>query len=209
MLGYKSKTQSKTQSKKNLKSSNKAKNGGRRRKQTMKKVRRGKKVMRGGALSKTYKLNPDNGMTLPKEIGELIKAGKNNTDKLEFELLSMPMEKSKQATFNRLYEEIVPVSLRTVNSNGDKVDQMLKVIINHLSSDFIDPTDKIDLPKLDQSKAVSPSEMFASNQYRNSTQEVLRGDMPKVVTEGLDTGFNKGEIPRGVMSGAFGYEPTH
>ena len=45
MPGYKSKTQSK----KNLKSSNKAKNGGRRRKQTMKKVRRGRKVMRGGA----------------------------------------------------------------------------------------------------------------------------------------------------------------
>jgi hypothetical protein len=44
MPGYKSKTQSK----KNLKSSNKAKNGGRRRKQTMKKVRRGRKVMRGG-----------------------------------------------------------------------------------------------------------------------------------------------------------------
>jgi len=45
MPGYKSKTQSK----KNLKSSNKAKNGGRRRKQTMKKVRRGRKVMRGGS----------------------------------------------------------------------------------------------------------------------------------------------------------------
>lgn len=45
MPGYKSKTHSK----KNLKSSNKAKNGGRRRKQTMKKVRRGRKVMRGGA----------------------------------------------------------------------------------------------------------------------------------------------------------------
>ena len=45
MPGYKSKTQSK----KILKSSNKAKNGGRRRKQTMKKVRRGRKVMRGGS----------------------------------------------------------------------------------------------------------------------------------------------------------------
>jgi hypothetical protein len=56
MPGYKSKTQSKTQSKKNLKSSNKAKNGGRRRKQTMKKVRRGRKVMRGGADTVRYDL---------------------------------------------------------------------------------------------------------------------------------------------------------
>lgn len=47
MPGYKSKTHSK----KNLKISNKAKNGGRRRKQTMKKVRRGRKVMRGGEPS--------------------------------------------------------------------------------------------------------------------------------------------------------------
>ena len=45
MPGYKSKTQSK----KNLKSSNTAKNGGRRRKHTMRKVRRGRKVMRGGS----------------------------------------------------------------------------------------------------------------------------------------------------------------
>ena len=61
MPGYKSKTQSK----KNLKSSNKAKNGGRRRKQTMKKVRRGRKVMRGGGPSQKY-------LTLP-EIFALLK----------------------------------------------------------------------------------------------------------------------------------------
>lgn len=53
MPGYKSKTQSK----KNLKSSNKAKTGGRRRKQTMKKVRRGRKVMRGGVTQYVTKLS--------------------------------------------------------------------------------------------------------------------------------------------------------
>ena len=78
------------------------------------------------------------------------------------------MAKSTEATFDSLYEAIVPEGLRTVNSNSKKVDQMLKVIIKHLSSDFIEPKDKIDLPKMDQSKAVSPSDMFASNLYRNS-----------------------------------------
>jgi hypothetical protein len=171
----------------------------------MKKVRRGRKVMRGGGLSKTYKLNPDDGMMLPKEIGELIKAGKNNTDMLEFELLDMAITNKKKAKFDLLYEAIIPVSLRTVNSNSDKVNQMLKVIIKHLSSDFIDPEDKIDLPKLDQSKAVSPSDMFASNLYRNSPPQLeLRGDMPELVTKGLDTGFEKGTIPRSNMSEAFG-----
>ena len=198
MPGYKSKTHSK----KNLKSSNKAKNGGRRRKQTMKKVRRGRKVMRGGGLTKTYSLNTDDGMMLPAKIGELIKAGKNNTDKLEFELLSMPMAKSTEATFDSLYAKIVPEGLRTVNSNSEKVDQMLKVIIKHLSSDFIEPKDKIDLPKLDQSKAVSPSDMFAT-QYRNPpNSKELRGDIS--VPENLYTGFEKGTIPRSDVSEVFG-----
>ena len=197
MPGYKSKTQSK----KNLKSSNKAKNGGRRRKQTMKKVRRGRKVMRGG-ISKKYSLTPDHGMVLPSKIRELIKAGKNNTDMLEYELVIMAATNSTKAEFDLLYEAIVPVSLRTVNNNSEKIDQMLKVIIRHLSSDVIESKDKIDLPKMDQSKAVSPSEMFAT-QYRNSpNSKELRGDMPEVVTKGLDTGFNKGEIPRGVVFGS-------
>ena len=139
-------------------------------------------------------------MMLPKEIGELIKAGKNNTDMLEFELLNMAITNTKKATFDSLYAKIVPEGLRTVNSNSEKVDQMLKVIIKRLSSDFIDLKDMIDLPKLDQSKAVSPSDMFAT-QYRNSpNSKELRGDMPELVTKGLDTGFKKGEIPRGVMS---------
>ena len=75
MPGYKSKTHSK----KNLKSSNKAKNGGRRRKQTMKKVRRGRKVMRGGdpmpklTLDEIFdllKINPDELVEFKKVISD-------------------------------------------------------------------------------------------------------------------------------------------
>ena len=142
---------------------------------------------------------------LPKEIGELIKAGKNNTDLLKGELLNMAITKSTKDKFDLLYEAIIPEGLRTVNSNIEKVDQMLKVIIKHLSSDLIDSKDKIDLPTFDQSKAVSPSDMFPT-QYRNSSSRPeLRGVMSEVLSEGLDTGFNTGETPRSAMSEAFGY----
>ena len=138
-------------------------------------------------------------MVLPAKIRELIKAGKNNTDMLEYELVIMAATNSTKAEFDLLYEAIVPVSLRTVNNNSEKIDQMLKVIIRHLSSDVIESKDKIDLPK---SKAVSPSDIFAT-QYRNSpNSKELRGEMPEVVAKGLDTGFNKGEIPRGVVFGS-------
>jgi hypothetical protein len=145
---------------------------------------------------------------LPKEIRELIKAGKNNTDLLEGELLNMAMTNSTKDKFDLLYEAIIPEGLRTVNSNSEKVDQMLKVIIKRLSPDFIESKDMIDLPKLDQSKAVSPSDMFAT-QYRNSpSRPELREVMSEVLSEGLDTGFNKGETPRQAMSEAFGYNST-
>ena len=193
------------------KSQSQSKNGGRRRKHTMRKLRRMKKsrkVMRGGELSKKYTLSPDQGMMLPKEIGELIKAGKNNTDLLKGVLLNMAMTNSTKDKFDLLYKEIVPEGLRNVNSNSEKVDQMLKVIIKHLSSDLIESKDKIDLPTFDQSKAVSPSDMFPT-QYRNSPpRPELRGVMPEVLSKGLDTGFNKGEMPRSAMSEAFGYNPT-
>jgi hypothetical protein len=202
MPGFK---RSQSQKKSQKRSQSQSKNGGRRRKHTIRKLRRMKKsrkVMGGGSLTKTYnKLNLDQGMMLPKEIGELIKAGKNNTDLLEIELLNMAMTKSTKANFDLLYEAIIPKGLRNVNSDSEKVDQMLKVIIKHLSSELIETDDKIDLPTFDQSKAVSPSDIF-------STQAELRGDMPKVVMEGLDTRFKKGEVIRGDMSAAFDYKPT-
>lgn len=116
MPGYKSKTQSK----KNLKSSNKAKNGGRRRKQTMKKVRRGRKVMRGGATNYPVVINDVS--PLPIELITKLKDCKTSGN-VEDRVYAIPDNLIEQ-----IYNSLIPEGFRT----DTKPDEMREAIIKHV-----------------------------------------------------------------------------
>lgn len=131
MPEYKSR---KSQSYKKLKNSKNSKSGGRRRKHTMRKYRRGKKVMRGGVGNYPVSINISS--TIPKVLLDHLQ-GTTTSGNVEHIVYGL-----KENVVNDAYNAAVPLAYRpNVASLDDKRESIIKHVVANTAQGIVNPDD--------------------------------------------------------------------